>query len=266
MSSAAEFRIYRPSPVLSRFVHCYYSLRGGAAHAPQTIFPDGRMDVVIQLGDPFLRIHADGRMEPQTRALLVGQMRGYVKIAPMGRVHSFGIRFRPGGSEALLRLPAGETTDQIQPLNDISPRLATTLRERLEQAPDPIAAVESLLAAHFSRVREQPVVDCALDEIVRSAGRLPVRELARSAGVSTRHLERVFNARVGIGPKSFARIVRFQRVLRSPSGDWAGLAADCGYTDQAHLIRDFREFTGQTPAEWRARQVAFLQDPGSELG
>jgi len=89
--------------------------------------------------------------------------------------------------------------------------------------------------------------------------RAPARR-GSHAGVSARHLERVFFARVGLGPKAFARIVRFQNVLRSSLPDWAAIAADCGYTDQAHLIHEFREFTGQTPAEGRASQVAFLQD------
>lgn len=263
-SSPEEFQIYRPAPVLSRYVHCYYSLRGPVGGAPQTIFPDGRMDVVIQLGDPFARIHDNGRIELQPAALLVGQMRGYVKIVPLGRVHSFGIRFRPGGTEALLRVPAGHTSDQIFPLDDVCPGFVNALRERLTETPDPIAAVEDLLMTRLWNVREHPVVDCALHEIVQSAGTKHVRDVAVNAGVSPRHLERVFNQHVGMGPKAFARIVRFQRVLRSPAGNWAGLAAACGYTDQAHLIKEFRQFTGQTPAEWRASQVAFLQDMESE--
>ena len=241
-------------------MHCYYSLRGPVGGAPQTIFPDGRMDVVIQLRNPFVRIHNDGQVERQPSALLVGQMRGYVKIAPSGRVHSFGIRFRPGGSEALLRVPAGETANSILPLGDVAGPFASDLRDVLESSSEPANAVDRYLATQLRGVREQPVVDSALDVILQSAGTTPVHRLATHAGVSARHLERLFFARVGLGPKAFARIVRFQNVLRSSLPDWAAIAADCGYTDQAHLIHEFREFSGQTPAEWRASQVAFLQD------
>jgi AraC-like DNA-binding protein len=266
-SAADEFRVYRPAPELRSLVHCYYTLRGPADGAPQTIFPDGRMDLVVQLGDPFVRLHDDGSIEPQPRALLVGQMRGFVRIAPRGAVHSFGIRFRPGGSEAFLRIPADETEGRILSLDDIANRLSQDLRARLELGSDPVTAVDAVLLGNLSAsMRPQPAVDSALDGIIRSGGTIPVHRLARESGLTPRHLERVFRARVGITPKAFARIVRFQRVLRSTDRNWAAIAAECGYTDQAHLIHDFREFTGQTPTAWRASQVAFLQDFAATAG
>ena len=86
---------------------------------------------------------------------------------------------------------------------------------------------------------------------VRLSGRITIDRLANSAGISSRQLERRFLTDVGLGPKLFCRILRFQEVFRAVAGNpagWAALAVDCGYYDQAHLIRDFQEFAHQTPA------------------
>ena len=89
------------------------------------------------------------------------------------------------------------------------------------------------------------------------AGRVSVAELACAVGLSTRQLERAFRERVGLGPKTFLRLVRFQRalaLLRRPGASLAAIAARCGYFDQAHLVRDFREFAHESPGRFRAAQ------------
>ena len=83
-----------------------------------------------------------------------------------------------------------------------------------------------------------------------SSGRLSISALARESGWSVRQLERRFRSETGLSPRVLARIVRFQRVFRAlgrERSDWVSVALDCGYSDQPHLIREFREFTGQTP-------------------
>jgi len=227
---------------------------------PQTIFPDGRMELVFQLGDPFERVHEDGKRVTQARCLLVGQIPNPVTIVPAGKVRSLGVRFRPHGAQAFLRFSLDEVAFQILPLEDIWGAFAREVLSRIEDAQDPIPQIESVLLAMLRPVEEVQALNQALDDILRSNGAAHVEDLASNAGISRRHLERVFLRGVGIGPKLFSRIVRFQRLLRAPQIDWAMMAADSGYFDQAHLIRDFRQFTGQTPMAWRQQQVAFLQD------
>jgi AraC-like DNA-binding protein len=256
----AEFQVMRPSPALARYVHCYWTLSGCASMEPQTIFPDGRMEVVFQLDDPFHRVHEDGTRVTQSKCLLVGQMPHPVTIAPTGKVRSIGVRFRPHGAQAFLRFPLDEVASQLLPLEDIWGAFAREVLNRVEDAHDPILQIESLLLAMLRPVESDAILDGTLDAILRSNGAAQVEDLASHAGISRRQLERVFLRRVGIGPKLFSRIVRFQHLLRAPQHDWAVMAADSGYFDQAHLIHDFREFTGQTPMAWRQQQVAFLQD------
>jgi len=248
-----EFKVIRPAPALARYVHCFWTLSGCASMEPQTIFPDGRMELVFQLGDPFQRVHEDGRRETQAKCLLVGQMAHPISIVPTGNVRSVGIRFRPNGAQAFLRFPLDEVAGRIVPLDDV-------WGSRIHDVEDAIPQIEALLLAMLRPPKNNAVLNQAVDGILRSNGAAAVADLASHAGISRRHLERIFLRNVGIGPKLFSRIVRFQRLLRAPQHDWALLAAESGYFDQAHLIHDFREFTGQTPMAWRQQQVAFLQD------
>jgi AraC-like DNA-binding protein len=258
--SPVEFQVIRPTPALARYIHCFWTLSGCASTEPQPIFPDGRMELVFQLGDPFQRVHDDGQLVTQAKCLLVGQMPHSITIAPTGKVQSFGIRFRPSGAQAFLRFPLDEVAGQILPLDDVWGVFAREVWNRVHEEKDPIPQIENVLLAMLRPTESDAVLNQALDNILRSKGAVPVADLASRSGSSRRHLERVFLRSVGIGPKLFSRIVRFQHLLRAPQHDWAALAADTGYFDQAHLIRDFRQFTGQTPAAWRQQQVAFLQD------
>lgn len=218
------------------------------------------MDLVFQLGDPFERIHEDGKRVAQSRCLLAGQISHPVTIAPAGKVRTLGVRFRPHGARAFLRFPLDEVAGQILPLEDVWGRFAREVLSRVAEAQNPIQQIESLLLAMLRPVENDAVLNQALDGILRSNGAAAVADLASQAGISRRQIERVFLRKIGIGPKLFSRIVRFQHLLHAPQQDWALTAAECGYFDQAHLIHDFREFTGLTPAAWRQQQVAFLQD------
>src|ERR1700674_4318786 len=97
---------------------------------------------------------------------------------------------------------------------------------------------------------DDPLVSFAVAEFERAGGLMSISDLANRIGLSARQLERRFRTEVGIGPKLFGRMKRFQRVFRTiddPKLNWVDVAVDCGYYDQSHLIRDFREFSGDTP-------------------
>jgi AraC-like DNA-binding protein len=255
-----RFQVFRPCRALAPVVHCYWTLEGEGLGEPQTIFPDGRMEMVFQLGDSFSEIGTGGTATRQPARLLVGQMRRHVTVASGERVRSFGIRFHPGGAYPLFRFSQGDVEDRISALDDIHPVLSRQLARAMESGSEPLQAVERILMKFLATFEEAPAVSAALDKIVGSGGQATVRTMAADAGVSRRHLERIFRERVGMGPKTFARVVRFQRVLNSPAKNWAAVAADAGYFDQAHLARDFQQFTGETPSAWARRRIAFLQD------
>lgn len=256
-----EYREFRPSPPLSRWVECYWTLAGEVSGGgePDRVLPDGRTELIWNLADPFCRQQPGGRRRRQGSALLVGQVTGPFFLAPEGRVSLIAARFRAAALGSFLRgMAASELTDRDLPVDEVLGRRLSDVADAVATALTPearVTALEASLAADLARATPlDPQVAAAVDLIVASHGRIRIDTLARLTALSGRQLERRFRSAVGIGPKRLARITRFQRLMsRIHQGGavaWGGLAVSCGYYDQAHLIRDFRQFTGQAPSEF----------------
>jgi AraC-like DNA-binding protein len=238
---------------------------GDAAVPPDKVRPDGCLELVLHLGDPFAAGGAPDRLRRQPAAVLVGQLTGCLFLRPGARVESIGIRFRPGGAFPFLGPRVHELTGAVVPLGDLWGRAAVELEDAVAASPD--RAAQAAAAGRWLRgrlataSRPDRAVEAAVRTIVARRGGVAVSELAGAAGVSPRQLERRFRAAVGVPPKALARVLRFQAVLHAiggGAGDWAGVALDHGYFDQPHLIRDFQELAGESPS----RLIARLGDLG----
>lgn len=251
----------RPTPPLRRFVECFWTLQGdGSVDTPtERILPDGCVELILNFGDRFLQ-HFGGERKIQPRNFLVGQMTGPILISPCGTVELLGIRFQPGGTRPFLDVPAHEVTDRVVDLGGLSSKLEHGLLRACADAPvlsDKVAAADAFLVARLMEQDYDSQLLALAARIIDCRGLVSVDQLASDAGVSSRQLERRFQREVGIGPKLLARIVRFQQVFRAVeqcNAAWADVAVECGYYDQAHLIRDFNQFAQQTPAVLFASQ------------
>lgn len=260
-----RYEEFRPDPALGQVIHRYWFLAGagaGPATTPQLqpIVPDGRMEIVLNLADRFTRHHRDGSIERQARSLVAGQITRCVVVEPGRTIDLVGVRFQPAGAAALLPVPAAELRDSIIDSTLVTTDLIGDLAERLHDAAD-VAGRVSILNHHFLPLlagsREpDAAVAAATMRIGASCGRIRVAIVASGLGLSRRTLERRFNAGAGISPKLFARIIRFQRAFRlmqvSEPGGWGRIAYRCGYSDQAHFTREFREFAGASPSRFFA--------------
>ena len=265
-----HYREYPPSPDLAPFVRCFWTLSGAPPQgAPERLLPDGRTEIAIHLGDPFDRLVAPGCRERQHRALFIGQLDTHVSLEPTGVVSVFGACFHPDGASAFTHWPQHETAGYILPLDDIWGAGACALEESVRNAcghTGRIAAAESFLRRRIRRREPDPRLRAAI-ELIEGEPWQHIAAIAASTGSTARRLERVFLDRVGCPPKTLARINRFQRVLalreQRPHWNWARAAAESGYYDQAHLIADFRRFSGSTPAlhqdDVTAMERLFLQ-------
>jgi transcriptional regulator GlxA family with amidase domain len=172
---------------------------------------------------------------------------------PSGRFR-FGVRFRPALGRAFLRAPLLELTDRIVPLGALWGRAARSLEQQLAEARSigqAIARAESFLGG----APAPSPIERAATWLLARRGQVSVDDLARSAGLSARQFRRLCMDASGLTPKRLARVIRFRHALvrAQQSGwpiDWAQLALDCGYFDQAHLINEFHEFAATTPAEY----------------
>jgi AraC-like DNA-binding protein len=174
-----------------------------------------------------------------------------------------GVRFRPGCARCFVPCPLIALSDRAVDLDALWGAFASELVERLAAEPDTtarLALVTGVLADRLKSARIESGTTAAVADLVRSAGRASVGAIAARAGVTTRHLQRRFAEQVGASPKMLARILRFQNTLRQRSmtlgarTDWVRVASECGYADQSHLIRDYVEFSGETPASLRAAE------------
>jgi AraC-like DNA-binding protein len=222
------------------------------------------MELILNFARPFRRYQGDGSARVQPLFMLVGQLERHLQIEPAGLVQLIGVRFRPAGAAPFLRFPMHEFTGRFEPLDSVLP----ALRGEIEAAaghesglPKRVLAVERILIEFLRDAKEpDPRVEEGVRRILARRGRIHVRELARDLGMSERQLERGFHDAVGLSPKVLARIIRFQRVFQEVDGigapNWVRVALDCGYYDQAHFVKDFRAFSGQTPTELFAERAA----------
>jgi AraC-like DNA-binding protein len=263
---------YVPRGPLSDLVHDIWSYESaGAVPRKERILPTGTIELVITLREDVLRIYDAAMVTPRARfssALVSGPYSGMFGIDMDERRSVVGVHFRPGGAFPFLRVSAEELADQHVGLDALWGRAAIELRERLCAAPTAQAQMQLLEAALVARLAEpmkrHRAVSAALHLVrCRGAG-LTVRTIAKEVGLSERRFIRVFATEVGVTPKRFLRLDRFHRarshIARSAGPpDWARIACATGYFDQAHLIRDFRQFSGLSPTRYVAELSALAR-------
>jgi AraC-like DNA-binding protein len=232
----------------------------GGAPATQRILPDGCAELIFHFHERFHAVSAAG-CERQPACFLVGLLRSPLVVAPAADVDTMAVRFRPGGAYPFFGVPVSALTDRTVSLDDLwGPRAASRLWEALaaRDGTARIATVVRELERRVARTEADDATAAAVATLVATAGRARIEAIAGRSGTTTRQLQRRFAERVGVSPKVLARILRFQRTLlhRASGGrtDWVRVAVECGYADQSHLIHDYAEFAGETPASLRAAE------------
>lgn len=242
-------------PVLLSFTERRALLGAGTVTAPLPARPDQFIEFYLE--DRYAVSHDDGPAAAAPEMAVVGpQSYRRARLFLSGSIHVFTIRFQPGGFHALFGTAMPLLVNEGVPAADVIGRAAGELRDRVlaaESFESRVAAAQSWLAARLGMEVRDPVGRMAA-ALHRSAGRLPIRALARRAELSDRQFTRRFERQVGLTPKLFARTVRLNAVLdakaRSPALAWTALAHAAGYADQSHFVRDCRELAGSTPRDF----------------
>lgn len=267
------FDFCQPKPPLSKFVDSLWLYESDVIeHNTEHILPTGTLELVINLRQNELLFHDSKHPEICSRfsGAVVSGAHGH-RFTPHAteKIAIIGVHFKPGGAFPFLGLPAGELVDTHVGLETIWGASASRLRSRLCEARTSAERFQLLQDALLSRLchraEQHYAVSTAL-EIFRKNKRPTVRETAKYLGLSQRRFIQVFSAEVGMTPKLFSRIRRFQQSRRliqnNPAPNWAALALDLGYFDQSHLIREFQEFAGFSPVDYLLRHKSFVKsDP-----
>lgn len=256
-----KYAEHPPSPALANYLEVIWFVSEDDAAAPdlaERVLPDGCIEWIFHLGAPFRRF-VNGAWEVQPRSFVVGELTRFILLQPTGPAATMGVRFRPGGAYRFMPAPLHLLTDETVRTDDIWGLEGKYLEEAVLAArTDNLRKdlIEGFLLSRLQVTSPRPRFDAAVLEIISSRGQTRVDHLADRIGWSPRQLEREFRLSAGLSPKSLARIIRFQNLLQlvgeSRLRDWAGLALAGGYADQPHMVREFREFCGQSPTEQQA--------------
>lgn len=230
-----------------------------AAAAREHVLPTGQMHLVFRLSGPPLRIFRDANdlAGSTITGPVVGGARSSFYVKEIGApVLSVGVQLLPGAAQALFGVSAAELADRHTPASELLGAHADSILQQLSEERDPVRQLlrlESLLAARLPRVHGlHPGVAEILGNFPHAAR---VEDMVRESRYSHRGFIALFRQATGLSPKRYARLMRFQQVMAAlrgaPTESLSALAHDAGYSDQAHMNREFREFAGLTPLQYK---------------
>ncbi len=273
-----EHAAQRPGEALRPYVAwCTGYRQAGVEPAAHRGLPSPWLTMIVTLDEPLvIARHPDPRQPASAHDFLLGGLHtAPALVTHDGAQSGIQLAITPLGARALLGMPAAELASVDVEAAEVLGRLATEVRERVTAAPDwagRFCVLEEFLegrvrAAGEAGVVPRPEVSYAWDRLRRTRGAVSVADLAAETGWSARHLGKQFRAETGLSPKAGARVIRFdrarRRLLRRQAEDGrvvlAELAAECGYYDQAHLARDFRDLAGCPPSVLLAEEVRNVQ-------
>jgi AraC-like DNA-binding protein len=262
----------RPPAPLSQLVQCFWYCEGAPlTHSKERLMPTGEACIIFNLRDEPIRIYDwknPDRFEALGCAILSGARSEPFVIDTLQQERVFGIQFRAGGSFPFFRMPSSEIVNSEVPLDCVWSGAAEAMRDRLLEAksiPAMFAAAEDVLMRQLARPPElHPAVAFAAQRFSANPHTATVASVLKSIGLSHRRFSQLFQAQTGLTPKAFCRVRRFQRVLHcihaARDVEWARIALDCGYYDQAHFIHDFQSFSGFTPSGYTASFFRYAND------
>jgi len=259
------FARHVPGPPLAQFVAWFWFYEGFfPGHTRERVLPGGSFELVINLREEVRKLfdrRDERRFDSFRRGWISGTHSQYIVIDATSDSSMMGAHFKPGGAAPFLGVPADDFSDQVIDLEAVWGLEAWGLRDRLLSAAGSQLKFRALeqflmerLAKPGSSAPRSPRVRWALERLVREPQVPAIGAMAGELGVSHKHFIHEFRRQVGLTPKVFCRIRRFQEVLARIQAaervNWLDLAYSCGYYDQAHFIRDFQAFAGMNPSAY----------------
>jgi AraC-like DNA-binding protein len=248
----------RPAPALRHLIRYYYQVETHLAGriAVQPVPARSPQAIEFTFGAPYevRRLDRGGARNAYPIALIGSQTFRRVELLMHGNIDAFTIVFQPGGLSRMFSVPAGNlTNDDFEGEAVLGPGLGELLR----RLGDVSSIAERARVADAYLCAKRPALDSisgiinAATRVLSSSGCVRVSDLARDSGLGVRQFERRFRHEIGIPPKLYARIVRFETALRRkaavPEMQWTDIAHALGYHDQMHMVHDFDRLCGESP-------------------
>jgi AraC-like DNA-binding protein len=252
-----NYEVFSPVVELQPFVKCFWTLEDDGTSAPerQRVLPDGCMEMIFHYGDHYRQYFEDGRNVIQPKCFVFGQISSYIEIEPTGRTGIVAARFFPEGLVPFIEIAIAELENRAVDLYDLFGDEGIKLEVNVISAsgnPSRIKLIEEFLLSKLATPQTiDNITKACVQAIFQSQGQIGVVELADKMNINRRNMERRFISAVGLSPKQLSRVARLQATLKMLNqkeySSLTSLAYKSGYYDQAHFIKDFKEFTGLSP-------------------
>lgn len=256
-----NYQTFQPHPDLQSLVNCYWTLE---VHAQtdaqrQRIVPDGCIEMAFILGDDIKRYTSGNEFVIQPRAMVIGQTIEPFYIEPTGYVNTFAVRFYPYGFANFVSVPIKNLINKETPIELLFEQNASReLVQNIVQATDTKQRIQIIENFLLDKLNDKATIDkivkTTIDALLSTNGSASIKTILKEDSSKRRQLERKFIAQIGISPKQLGKIIRLQTALKlllnEKPESLTNIAYESEYFDQAHFIKDFREFTGINPKEF----------------
>lgn len=254
------YQEFQPSPALRPFVECYwlhdFEVKGMQESPVQRCLPFGALELILHLDDNCAHVLMEGTWKKLPQAFFVGLYRDTVHWKAVGSGRKFGIRLKPEALIQLFRVPVASMFNHYVDMDAFFGKEVNRLMDNvygLAEISLVIAETEKFLTNHFRNLSAERSYLIEATRIIREAkGNVSIEALSERLSISKRQLERGFKDSYGTSPKLYQRIVRFRNAYESftqttEAPNWLDVSYNFGYADQAHFIRDFKEFSDDVP-------------------
>lgn len=254
------FELIEPNNILRRYIknYCVVEINNSKDFLPiERVYPNGNICMVFHYGSPskFKKRNSGEYVEPAF--VVCGLQTNYYDLSLSGKTGMILVIFKPQGFTSFFNFPAKDISNENISLNLLIGNGANVLEDKLLNSgnnKERIAQLENFLLERLTLRSDFERIDYALRLIEASKGQIKTQKLSQEVCLGIKQFERIFSNHVGINPKKFANIIRFQNVLQMKRQfkelNMFQLAFDNGYYDQSHFIRDFKRLTGLSPRDF----------------
>ncbi|MCF8260047.1 MAG: AraC family transcriptional regulator [Melioribacteraceae bacterium] len=263
-------RTHRPSFPLDQFIENFVYHSGFTSpHSKDRMFPDGSVYMVIDLTESPKNVYENSTLkvlESYKYGWLSGVKKDYLTFDSANNSDMFVVQFKPGGTVPFFDFPINEVSGKVVQADLILGNGFLSFREQLLEADSPtkkfIVADNFFKSLSKTFTEPDPSIRFALDQLTSDSCNLTIAEIRQKIGYSHKHFIHLFEKQVGLTPKYFSRIIKFQKVLveigNKKNLNWSNLALELGYYDQAHFINDFKKFSGINPTTYIQEKGEFI--------
>ncbi len=264
-----NYETFEPQENLDAVIKCHWILEvpGDLSAPKQRVIPDGCIEMCFILGDDIKRFTSENDFIIQPRAMVFGQITKPYFVQPTGYVNTFAVRFYPYGFANFIDKPIQELADKETPLTSLfEENVAKELEQQIIEARSTKSRIEIIESFLLQRLTDQSIIDnivtSTIEALSSTKGSASIHSILKDDLSKRRNLERKFSKQVGISPKQLGKIIRLQAALKmmlqKQGESLTQVAYESEYYDQAHFIKDFKEFTGSNPREFMSNDQMML--------